>query len=579
MDTGLGLSVLPKEKQDALVSVAREFVHSKVGYSFSGDEQKTLKPFFTNIDQRVFFMHSLPSNVMATLASMFSRLKNKRGIRGVFVDSFLPGLLVSNLCTSQDDVEPFLKNHEIKNLRDFISYSSETRSKFEWFVSQAPEEAYTRLLADSQKAKKFLGMWLDQYGHNSIARMGEVWICFEDVSILAAKSIEWTRPGAGYVELSTRFVDREKAGVYPIDNELRVLGTSASVIQNHLNSLFILYADNLGDNLNGLFPNFLREKWGKLIEENGGKVEVGVAGETFDILGNLLPAATLTSVAAAISGESLPSVLRHLILDDTAENLALVELILQEAGKVGADQFIRHYQPSDAEIRGWKHIPLTLFGGLERIVPFITVPKNEIAKNIIEEAFFFREEDEHLSILDIRDIVGELFIGGRDDHDKLPREFELVTVPFVGVMSFRGWRDLHRQGLSTHRRTLLTPSLGFYRYDKPQPPKLAKSFQIAKQSSQNVYVGLNQVPPVISQYILPIGFRAGFIYSANLRQHEFCNWQRTKPSVNHEVRQIFLSIEKGLRDLYPWWHLFSRANMTPAYIFARGSEVPLTQSL
>lgn len=569
--------MLPKDKQNDLISVAREFVHSKVSSSFSWNEQRALKPFFTNLNQRVFFMHSLPSNVLATLASMFSRLKNKRGIRGVFVDSFLPGLLASTLCSDQDNVEAFLKGHEIKNLDDFIAYSSEAGHNFEWFVSQAADESYTRLLANSEKTKKFLGMWLDQYGHNSIARMGEAWICFEDISVLAAKSIEWTRPGAGYVELSTRFVDREKAGVYPVDNELQVLGVLPSVVMEHLNYLFGLYADNLGDNLSGPFPAFLREKWRRLIEQNGGKVEVGVAGETFDVLGNLLPAATLTSVAVAVSGESLPSILRHLILDDTAENLAIVELILQEAPKIGADQFIRHYQPSPVDVLGWRYMPLTLFGGLEGMYPFISAPKNVIAKSVIEEAFFLKEDTQNPSVRDIRDIAQMLFGDGRSDHDKLPREFELVTVPFIGIMSFRGWRDLHRQGFSTHRRTLLTPSLGFYRYNKPQPPALNNSFQAAKQSSSNVYLELVHIPPIISQYVLPLGFNVGFIYSANLRQHEFCDWQRTKPSVNHEVRQIFLSIEKRLRDLYPWWHLFSRADMTPAYVFARSSAVLLPQ--
>ena len=44
-------------------------------------------------------------------------------------------------------------------------------------------------------------------------------------------------------------------------------------------------------------------------------------------------------------------------------------------------------------------------------------------------------------------------------------------------MSFRGWRDIHRQGFCTHLRTFVTPEMGFYQYDKPAPAELAKVFE------------------------------------------------------------------------------------------------------
>ena len=578
MSSALGLSALPEARRSELVSVARDFVFAKADYRFTPEERRVLEPFFTNLDQRVFFMHSLPSNVMATLASMFSRLKNRRGIRGVFVDAFLPGILASMLPElSEDDgvdVEAFLREKNISNLRQFIGYSRDAAAVFEWFAANAPDKKYVRLLADSKKAKKFLGMYLDQYGHNSIARMGEVWLCFERVSILTAKSVEWTRPGVGYVELSTRFVDMKSAEVYPIENELAFLEVSQSAVRNNVELLFKSYRELQGEKLDGLFPQFLREKWGGLVQEAGGKVELGVSGETFDVLGNLLPASTLTSVAVAVSGESLPSILKHLILDDTAENLAVVELVIQEASKIGADQFIRHLEPSFVDTLGWQYMLPESFGssgfGME---PFRNVPDSHTTAQAICESMGLRHD---FYGMNIETLAAELFKEGRKDHDKLPRDFEVVTVPFRGVMSFRSWRDLHRQGFSTHRRTPLTPYLGFYEYDKPAPSELVAHFFLAEQRSADLYRrNMYNVPPLVLQYILPIGFNVGFIYSANLRQHEFCDWQRTKPSVNHEVRQIFLSVEKGLRRLYPWWPLFSRADMTPAYVFARGSAVQL----
>ncbi|MDP3696912.1 MAG: FAD-dependent thymidylate synthase [Candidatus Taylorbacteria bacterium] len=579
----LGISSLADTVRHDLVGVAREFVAGDLSHSFTADEERALRPFFTNLNKRVFFMHSLPSNVLATLASMFSRLKNKRGIRGVFVDSFLPGVLAGTLdAIGQDDAEVFLKNNKIKNLEDFLRYSYDAKARFNWFVDSSPSDGYLKVLTDSKKAKKFLNMYLDQYGHNSIARMGTVWLCFEQVSILAAKSVEWTRPGAGYVALSTRFVDRDGAGVYPIDKELRMLGLDTEYLSSHFRYLVRLYAELQGDKLDGPFPSFLREKWGELIEQKGGKVELGVAGETFDVLGNLLPAATLTSVAVAVSGESLPSILKHLIFDDTAENFVLAQLVIEEAVKVGADQFIRHYQPSKVDVLGWEYLnsdQSVLSRGVYRFESYAhTLPWIPSSSEVAELIFgLFEQKKGFRNVINMSSLADYLFNGSRLDHDKLPSEFEAVTVPFAGCMSFRSWRDLHRQGLSTHNRTLLTPYMGFYHYDKPQPIELSHSFQAAKQSSGNVYLSLDQIPPILKQYVLPMGFRIGFTYFANLRQHEFCNWQRTKPSVNHEVRQVFLSMENDLRRIYPWWPLFSRADLTPAYIFARGSAVPLPE--
>jgi len=89
----------------------------------------------------------------------------------------------------------------------------------------------------------------------------------------------------------------------------------------------------------------------------------------------------------------------------------------------------------------------------------------------------------------------------------------------------------------------------------------------------------NGIPIVLRQYPLALGYNVGFLMSSNLRQWEFCNWQRTKWSVNHEVRQVFVAIEETLRKLYPWWQHVSRADLTPAYVFARGKKgIPILES-
>ena len=147
-------------------------------------------------------------------------------------------------------------------------------------------------------------------------------------------------------------------------------------------------------------------------------------------------------------------------------------------------------------------------------------------------------------------------------------------------MSFRSWRDLQRQSFCAHFRTYVTPLLGFYFYDKRggAPTEFYEACKSLHASNLRLYSGMKRrgVPDAPAQYPLAIGNMVGFDISANLLQWEFCNWQRSKFSVNHEVRKIFLDEEKVLRKHYPWWAKISRADTTPAYVFARTKQgIPL----
>ncbi len=561
---------------ERVLDLARGFVNSHNGYRYSAAERRVLDLFFSNLGSRVFFMHRFPATIGTTLLAMFSRIKNPRGIRGLFVDSFLPQFLATGLPEVEEEfggIEiAFLKAKGITSLDRFISYSGEAAALYTDFVNGmgGADADYLRRFAESKKVRRFLSMWKDSYGHNSIARMGSLWICFEGISILAAKSIEWTRPGSGYTELSTRYVDMGGKGSYPIELELREgwgIYPNDVLAQNELS--FSRYGWLAGENFDGPFPNFLRKNFGHLFDGTPKDLESGVIGETCDVLGNLLPASTLTSVGVNVSGEAFPIMLEHLLLDNTPENIALVELIVREAKKAGADQFARHYEPTEWKSACWQYVDTSEFTSLAlENCPAVRLLNAGMLKML---DFNFNRER----------FVEKTRNVERGEFDKLPRWFELMVNPtFHGVMSFRSWRDLQRQGLCTHFRTLLSPELGFYSYDKITAPGfLASAFNTIASRSWVLYRQMTnqKVPPILAQYPLPIGHNVGFIVGGNLRQWEFCIWQRTKSSVNYEVRQVFLAAENLLREVLTCWEQDSRADTTPAYVFARGKKgIPLS---
>lgn len=573
-------------QKEILVQHAREFLQSKeFRPQFSELEKNTLRPFFTSTDGRVYFVHSLPETVTDVLVSMFSRIKNQRGLRGVFVDSFLPLFLASALPEVEKifngETEKFITFYGIDSLEKFVAQSEDSRralKRFQDAMRMDPE--YIAEFSSAPKVKKFLTAYLDQYGHNSIARMAKLTLCLENISILAAKSVEWGRMGAGYIELSTRYVDMSAKGLYPAWQECAWFGVNPERVRKTMEHSFGVYQLLQGEKFSGLFPEFLRAHYKDFRDIS--KFEAGVIGETCDVLGNFLPCATLTSLGVAISGEAFPELLKHLILDGTPENMALSELILEEAKKIGGDQFSRHFEPSEWKKASWEYLDSSYY----RLFPPFTAPypsqitrallsPNEYVKYVLYEGF--RKQPYFTDLQGFDAAIKKLKELPRGEFDKLPNHFEKVSAVFSGIASFRSWRDIQRQQLSTHYRTHVKP-IGFYRYDKPAPKEFFAACQEVWQKNYELYCEMREkaVPPELMQYPMAMGNLIGFEFAGNLSQLEFCIWQRTKFSVNHEVRQIFLHMEHALRKQYPWWKDISRAEITPMYVFARTKEgIPL----
>lgn len=602
------------ERLKLLKGIARNFLGKPI-HSFDGGELAVLKTFFTDTGSRVFFVHNLPQAMGDALLAMYSRMKNPRGVRGVFVDSFLPQLLATQLRETEEkykgDAALFIRRSGIKNLADFTHHSEESARELhkflaffsprylsecvrEYLYSPSPNEeklgriavaidgarvddGYLKKLCSSEKVRKFLSTWLDKYGHNSIARMvGGIWICLENISLLAAKAVEENRPGSGFIELSTRYVDMSGKDCYPIWNEFDVYGIPSEAIRRKLALSFDLYRELQGENFDGPFPEFLRDRWGNRFSD-ARDLENGVIGETCDVLGNFLPAATLTSVGAALSGEAFPELIRHLRLTGTPECDVLADMIAEESAELGYDQFIAHADPTDWQAQNWEYLDEETFPKYIRSGIFqAEFPSIDAVSNILLSVF--RRQKSFSDCAAMENVVRKLKNRPRGAFDKLPRAFEATGGNFSGVMSFRGWRDLQRQGFSTHHRTLLTTRLGFYRYDKPAPMMLGHSFGIIREDDLRA-TGLMDsrfTPAILQQYPLSIGNIVGFTFGANLRQLEFCNWQRSKFGVNHEVRQLFLGMDDILATRFPWWKEISRVDSTSAYVFARTNEgVPL----
>lgn len=568
-----------KKLFEGMVNVARRYIRTEVAYDFTENEKKVLSRFFTNYNMKIFFVWFLPSAISSALLAMYSRIKNPRGLRGHFVDNLLPIILSSFLKEFENDtgmkeITLFLGKNKLNTLDAFVGYSSETREVFEGFLERTNlDPDYFKKLSNSQKIRHFLSYFLDKYGHNSIARVGFESFGIEGISTLAAKSLEWNRPASGFIELSTRFVSMDKAELYPVWDELALIDKElATSVEIEMHAAFETYKRLMRTDKTS-FAEFLNKRYQSVVADDDEMIRA-VTGEICDVMGNLLPAGTLTSVGVGMSGEAMPELIRHLYLDGTPENIALAEMITEEAKKTGAEQFLKHTEVSEWQKAAWEYLAIEPFLSLtNKIDPIaFSAPSNKAIGVYMRDA-----------CIDYGGFEGMLSTFKnipRGEFDKLPNQFEFPSAYASGVMSFRSWRDLHRQTFATHFRTSLTPFLGFYKYDKPAPEWLEKEFSSLHRRNLKLYKEMLSagISSEMMQYPLALGNLVGFQIGANFREWEFITWQRTKFSVNHEVREIVLQMENELRKKYSWWKDISRADITPKYAFARSKEgIPLTE--
>ena len=156
---------------------------------FTADEEKRLRPFFTNLDRSTFGL-KLPQEVAGALFSRYSR--SAKSLRRTFLDEFLG--------------DPEL------GLKDLLG-------------DRAPRSDDS---ARSKKARAFYERVLVGYGDDSVAQLGGAHIACENISNVAAKLLEDARIGIAPLEKSTRYVrfdQKDAAGNYLFYREPKIMAS------------------------------------------------------------------------------------------------------------------------------------------------------------------------------------------------------------------------------------------------------------------------------------------------------------------------------------------------------------------
>ncbi len=261
------------------------------------DEIRTLTPYFTNTDRRVFGLKNLPETVKGALFARYSR--SAKSLRRLFLDEFatqIEGTDAGSVAATG---------------------------------SRRADELYARVLGE--------------YGDDSVAQLGSAHLACEGVSNILTKVLEWGRLMA-YLEQSTRYVpytDRP--------NGRWKYHTPAELDGSPLRAQFVDTLDRAFEIYTRWIPaleSHFRAKYPKSAEDSEGVYRSVIRAKALDTLRGLLPAATQSNVGLFGTGQAYESLLLRMLAHPLQEVRDHGEWILTELRQIIPAFLTRVDQPN-----------------------------------------------------------------------------------------------------------------------------------------------------------------------------------------------------------------------------------------
>lgn len=385
-----------------------------------------------------------------------------------------------------------------------------------------------------EEADKFQEKWVGQYGHNSVAELANVPVCFENVSIIASKIIEsWQR--AGYSEKSTRYQEFSR------DSFITPPGAPSSMKE---------FAANFYDAYEKLLPKMIKvcaEKMGE--DPNAAEVKRTVKARAFDNVRYLLPAGTGTNLAAVLNMRDLRDMIVTLKSHENSE-FNEIGAGLEEAGKSLCPALIRHTDPHKFNLKVKKaglSLSEKLSGdSVELLEDFRTIRGNGI---IEQETFEFQSRVKSMYGLSWEEFSN--FMDTRPSYSEVPEIFKMIPITFNINMDYGAFRDLQRHRRCEQFVEPLTTSYGFSIPDDILGSQHEQEYVDAmlKISEYNDEKVVNDVD--LFQYMIPLGYRHMSTFQMDLRELYYVVELRTKPQGHISYRRIAYQMYELAKERYP----------------------------
>jgi thymidylate synthase ThyX len=518
-------------------------------HEFTADEQKSLAPFFTNLDRSVFGL-KLPQEVAGALFSRYSR--STKSLRRTFLDEFLG--------------DPEL---ELKHLL-------------------GGQESASDNSASLKKARAFYERVLVGYGDDSVAQLGGAHIACENISNVAAKILEDARIGIAPLEKSTRYVrfdQKAPEGDFLFYREPKILGSAhADAYLNLMNLLFETYSRQMEPMLAFVARSLPIEQvevrdpaTGKTLSYDEAKKDeklrrwaetayrATVRAQACDVLRSYLPAATLTNVGLFGVGQAFEYLLSKLYSHELTEAKELATAMHGELNQL-IPSFVKRAQANDYLI-GTSAAAKALASDVLRNVPagptdpLALIDYDRNAEEKVVAAILYpharhplqqlRQIAARMSADERHKILAEYFGKRRHRRDKVSRAFENVYYTFDIVANLGAYRDLHRHRVLTQERQDFTTIHG---YDTPREladAGLQGEFDRCMSEAAELYEKVYHDFPREAQYVVPFAYKIRWYIKMNLREAVHLCELRTMPQGHPDYRFITQEIWRKIQEVHP----------------------------
>jgi thymidylate synthase ThyX len=360
------------------------------------------------------------------------------------------------------------------------------------------------------------------YGHKSIGDCGTTAVCFEQVSMLAAKAVQDT-PLYNGQEASTRYLDMAAQPV------LNPLGTpEGEAVQK---AWMALYSEALL-----LLVPSLKEKFPRKDGESEKDWEKAIKARAFDIARSLLPAGATTYVAWATNLRQANDHLKEMRNHPLAEIAALGVNGHADLMKVYPSSF--SHKVNEAE-------------------------EAYIRKSMSRFAYFW--EDIHgfgyTSNLDLKGLSEPAerdLLATRPPRTELHQRFRRYgSITFKDRIDFGSYRDLQRQRSAVQEMPLLTTRWGFHPwYLANLPPEIVEKTKAVEKATNAL-----EATDIVRQFYCPMGLLVPVVIDCTLPSAVYIAELRSGDTVHQTLRIFAQKMGETLRQIVP--HLAMHHDMTP----------------
>lgn len=446
----------------------------------------------------------------------------------------------------------------------------------------------------SHSSEKFWEQFYFAYGHGSIADLGHVIICFENISELAAIRLEDEPLWDGQAK-SSRYQNFGPSGCLVPDS---IHGTETEgTYHGILGSLFNAYTL-----LHDPLRRFLSDRNPRPDGMKPGDYDRTIGARAFDVTRYMLPLAVRTNVGQVVSIRTLEKQITRLLSTQLPELKAIGddlreacerapvnlwgELSGQPAGLAEplAPTLARYAKPSSYLAGVYGNLSryareILPAGGLDQPSSAKTCepgdrvdllephhPVDELAATLLYRAGHAPYRDILAWVQAWTDTqkheLIDVALRGRSPHDELIKEFRSgYAFIFDILMDIGGWRDLHR-----HRRCQQIQQNFTTLHGYDVPPALVEAgldgdYRAAMDAVKTDIELLRKSHQEAALYAIPFGFKVRCLFKMDYAEAEYMSRLRSGVKGHWSYRTVAWQMKQKMAEQYPF--LADRIDATP----------------